>query len=92
MTGITPPEPTAEYKPLEGAFDGISSPKLTLKQKTANVDYFYNTLQEEEVNQAGIATGEYVPKKGQEPFVNMIKTQANDLILNGYENENLLDE
>jgi len=84
MTGITPPEHTAEYKPLEGAFDGISSPKLTLKQKTANVDYFYNTLQEEEVNQAGIATGEYVPKKGQEPFVNMIETQANDLILNGF--------
>jgi hypothetical protein len=84
MTGITPPEPTAEYKPLEGGFAGISSPKLTLKQKSANVEYFYNTLQEEEVNQAGIATGEYVPKKGQEPFVNMIKTQANDLILNGF--------
>jgi len=84
MTGITPAQTTAEYKPQEGGFAGIASPKLTLKQKSANVDYFYNTLQEEEVNQAGIATGEYVPKKGQEPFVNMIKTQANDLILNGF--------
>jgi len=84
MTGITPAQTTAEYKPQEGGFAGIASPKLTLKQKSANVEYFYNTLQEEEVNQAGIATGEYVPKKGQEPFVNMIKTQANDLILNGF--------
>lgn len=83
MTGITPPQPTAEYRPQEGAFVGATS-GLTLKQKSSNVSYFYNTLQTEELNPAGQPTGNFIPQPGQEPFVNMIKEQANDLINNGF--------
>lgn len=85
MTGITAPQPTAVYQPQEGALQAITSPGLTLKQKAANIDYFYNTLQSEVENQAGQATGEYKPNKGQEALVSNITSQANTLIQNGFE-------
>jgi len=82
MGGFAEPVTTAEYAPVDRDFK--TSTGLTLKQKASNVDYFYNTLQTEELNPAGQPTGNFIPQAGQEPFVNMIKEQANDLINNGF--------
>jgi len=84
MTGITPPQPTAEYRPQEGAFVGATS-GLTLKQKSANIDYFYNTLQSEVEDMAGRLTGEYKPNVGQESIVAQITSQADTLLQNGFQ-------
>ena len=82
MGGFAEPVTTTEYAPVDRDFK--TSTGLTLKQKASNVDYFYNTLQTEELNPAGQPTGNFIPQAGQEPFVNMIKEQANDLINNGF--------
>ena len=82
MGGFAEPVTTVEYAPVDRDFK--TSTGLTLTQKSSNVDYFYNTLQTEELNPAGQPTGNFIPQPGQEPFVNMIKEQANDLINNGF--------